>query len=274
MELNLTQPLAFFDLETTGIKVATDRIVEISIYKVYPDGTTETKSDRINPTVPIPSEVSEIHGIYDEDIKDCPTFKDVANSYTQFLKNCDLAGYNSNRFDIPLLVEEFLRAGIDFKIKGRKFIDVQNIFHKMEQRTLIAAFKFYCGKELINAHSANADTMATYEIFKAQLDKYKDVQFKDRKGNVSTPIVNNMQALHEFSTVNKNADLIGHIIFNDKNIEIFNFGKHKGKSVSEVFRKEPSYYNWMMKAEFPLSTKKVLSAIKLRDFNKGANIFS
>ncbi|MDP1624079.1 MAG: 3'-5' exonuclease [Bacteroidales bacterium] len=264
MELNLTKPIAFFDLETTGIKVATDRIVEISIVRQQVDGTTEIKTLRINPEMPIPPEVIEIHGITDEDVKDCPTFKEVARELVKFLENCDLAGYNSNHFDIPLLVEEFLRADIDFDLKGRRFVDVQNIFHKMEPRNLSAAYKFYCSKELVNAHSAEADTVATYEILKAQLDRYADVTFKDRKGNLSQPVINDINALSEFSHSTKAVDLIGHIVYNDKKVEVFNFGKHKGKAVAQVLKDEPSYYDWMMKSEFPLSTKKVLTVLKLR----------
>jgi DNA polymerase III subunit epsilon len=268
MKLNLTRPLAFFDLETTGIKVATDRIVEICIVRVAPDGSTTTKTLRINPEVPIPPEVTAIHGITDEDVKDAPKFAEVAHELARFLDNCDLAGFNSNHFDIPLLVEEFLRAGVDFDLKGRRFIDVQNIFHKMEPRNLRAAYKFYCDRELENAHSAEADTMATYNILLAQLDRYHDTTFTDRKGNVSKPVTNDVKSLSDFSNASRNADLAGHIIFNEKNIEVFNFGKHKGKSVEQVFRDEPSYYDWMMKGEFPLSTKKILTGIKLRGFNK------
>jgi DNA polymerase-3 subunit epsilon len=264
MELNLTKPIAFFDLETTGIKVATDRIVEISIVRQQVDGTTKIKTLRINPEMPIPPEVTEIHGISDEDVKDCPTFKQVARELAQFLENCDLAGYNSNHFDIPLLVEEFLRAEIDFELKGRRFVDVQNIFHKMEPRNLAAAYKFYCAKDLVNAHSAEADTIATYEILKAQLDRYADVTFKDKKGNLTQPVINDVKALSEFSYSTKAVDLIGHIVYNEKNVEVFNFGKHKGKAVAQVFIDEPSYYSWMMKSEFPLSTKKVLTVLKLR----------
>jgi DNA polymerase III subunit epsilon len=268
MELNLTRPLAFFDLETTGIKVATDRIVEICIHRVNVDGSTKTKTFRINPEVPIPPEVTAIHGITDEDVKDAPKFREVAHELIHLLENCDLAGFNSNHFDIPLLVEEFLRAGFDFELKGRRFIDVQNIFHKMEPRNLYAAYKFYCDKDLENAHSAEADTIATFEILKAQLDRYREISFKDKKGNVSKPVVNDVKSLSEFSHATKNVDLIGHIVYNDKNEEVFNFGKHKGKPVSEVFRNEPSYYDWIMKSEFPLSTKKVVTSIKLRGFNK------
>jgi len=268
MELNLTRPLAFIDLETTGIKVATDRIVEICILRANIDGTTKIKTLRINPEMDIPPEVIAIHGITNEDVKDCPAFRDVAHELVQFLDGCDLAGYNSNHFDIPLLVEEFLRAEIDFEIIGRRLIDVQTIFHRMEPRNLSAAYQFYCNQELLNAHSAEADTIATYEILKAQLDKYKEREIKDRKGNLITPVVNDMKALSEFSMQSRNVDLIGHIVFNAKKIEVFNFGKHKGKPVAEVFRDEPSYYNWIMKSEFPLSTKKVVTSIKLRGFNQ------
>lgn len=269
MELNLNRPIAFFDLETTGLSISADRIVEISILKAMPDGSTKILTKKINPGRPIPPEVTAIHGISDEDVKDEPTFAELGNELNQFLNNCDLAGYNAIKFDIPFLVEEFLRNDINFELKGRRFVDVQNIFHKMEQRTLTAAYKFYCGKDLVDAHSAEADTVATYEILKAQLDCYQETEFKDRNGNISVPVKNDMQALHEFSYQTKNVDLAGHIIFNDKNIEVFNFGKHKGKSVEDLFKKEPSYYDWMMKSEFPLTTKKVITAIKLRGFNQG-----
>jgi len=267
MELNLNRPLAFLDLETTGIKVATDRIVEICILRAELDGTTQIKTLRINPEMHIPEEVTAIHGIRDEDVKDCPTFKKVAGELIHFLENCDLAGYNSNHFDIPLLVEEFYRAEVDFDLKGRRFIDVQNIFHKMEPRNLFAAYKFYCGKELVNAHSAEADTVATYEILKSQLDRYQNVMVKDGKGNITEPVVNDVKILSEFSFSSKWVDLVGHIVYNEKKVEVFNFGKHKGKAVSNVFRDEPSYYDWMMKGDFPISTKKVITSIKLRGFN-------
>jgi len=267
MELILTKPIAFFDLETTGIKVATDRIVEISILRLQIDGSSQTLTKRINPEMPIPPEVTAIHGITDDDVKDCPTFKQVAHELAQFLENCDLAGYNSNHFDIPLLVEEFLRADFDFDLKGRRFVDVQNIFHKMEPRNLSAAYKFYCDKELINAHSAEADTVATFEILKSQLVRYAEVTLKDKKGNLTTPVVNDIKALSDFSFGSRAVDLIAHIIYNDKNVEVFNFGKHKGKPVAQVLKDEPSYYDWMMKGEFPLSTKKVLTKLKLRGFN-------
>ena len=250
MELNLTRPLAFFDLETTGLNITNDRIVEISILKAMPDGSQKTLTRLINPTIPIPPETTKIHGITDEDVKGKPTFSEVANELNQFLHNCDLSGYNAIKFDIPMLVEEFFRAEVNFEIKNRRFIDVQNIFHKMEQRTLKAAYQFYCGKELIDAHTAEADTIATYEILKAQLDRYQDIEYADRDGIVSFPVKNEMEALHQFSKQNNNADLVGHIIFNNKEIEVFNFGKHKGKSVEEIFNKEPSYYDWMMKSDF------------------------
>lgn len=269
MELNLKRPLAFFDLETTGIRVATDRIVEISIVKIHPNGKKEIKTRRINPEIPIPPETSAIHGIFDEDVKDEPTFKQLAKGLHEFLQNCDLAGYNSNRFDIPLLIEEFLRADVDFDIENRLMIDVQNIFHKMEQRTLSAAYKFYCGSDLENAHSAEADTLATYEILKAQLDRYADAEFKDKAGKTSKPIINEMHALANFSEANKSVDLIGFILYNENGQEIINFGKHKGKLVSDVLKKEPSYYDWMMNGDFPLSTKKVMTKLKLKYSNLG-----
>jgi len=268
MELNLSRPLVFLDLETTGIKVATDRIVELCLLRVNPDGSQKIKTLRINPGIPIPAEATEIHGISNEDVKDCPRFPQVAHELAEFMDNCDIAGYNSNHFDIPLIVEEFLRAGLDLELKGRRFVDIQNIFHKMEPRNLGAAYKFYCNKVLEKAHSAEADTIATFEVLKAQLDRYNDAEFKDKKGNILKPVVNDIRALSDFSFSNRAADLIGHVIYNDKNIEVFNFGKHKGKAVSEVFRDEPSYYDWIMKSEFPLSTKKVVTAIKLRGFNK------
>lgn len=270
MKLNLTKPLAIFDLETTGTNVGTDKIIEISIIKISPDGREETLTRRINPEMPIPPEATAVHHIGDEDVKDEPNFATLAPALVQFLAGCDLGGYNSNKFDIPLLVEEFLRAGVDFDLKGRRFVDVQNIFHKMEPRTLRAAYKFYCDKEIVNAHSAEADTRATYEILLSQIERYQGAEYTDKDGNVTTPVVNDIRALHEFSFQNRNADLAGHIIFNDKNQEVFNFGKHKGKAVEEIFGNEPSYYDWMMKADFPLYTKKIITAIKLRGFNKNS----
>lgn len=255
MSLKLNKPIVFFDLETTGVSVATDRIVEISILKLHPDGKKEVKTRRVNPQMPIPKESSEIHGIYDEDVKEEPTFKSMAKSLAQFIGNSDLAGYNSNKFDVPLLVEEFLRVGVDFDIENRSLVDVQNIFHKMEQRTLVAAYKFYCDKELIDAHSAEADNIATFEVLEAQLEKYDELE-------------NDVKFLADFSKRTQNADLMGRIVFNEDNIEVFNFGKHKGTPVTEVLAKEPSYYKWMMNGDFPLYTKKVLTAIKLRSFNQ------
>ncbi|MDP4280965.1 MAG: exonuclease domain-containing protein [Bacteroidota bacterium] len=264
MDLKLTRPLAFFDLETTGIRVAVDRIVEICILRINPDQTTNVFTQRVNPEIHIPEESTLVHGITDEDVKDAPTFAMLAHEINQFLMNCDLAGFNSNNFDIPLLMEEFLRAGVNFELKGRKFVDVQNIFHKMEPRNLKAAYKFYCDQDLENAHSAEADTRATYEILKAQLSRYEGVNFKDKNGKISQPVVNDVKALSEFSWLNRNADLVGFIIYNERNVEVFNFGKHKGKPVSDVFHNEPSYYDWIMKSEFPLTTKKVITEIKLR----------
>ncbi len=254
MKLNISRPICFFDLETTGMNVAKDRIVEISILKVYPNGKEEEYTQRINPTVPIPAVTTAVHGISDADIADAPTFAEKATEIHNIIKDSDLAGFNSNRFDIPLLAEELLRCDIDFDIKNRNAIDVQNIFHKMEQRTLVAAYKFYCDKDLTNAHSAAADTKATYEVLKSQLDRYEDLE-------------NNMKSLAEFSTRKKTADFAGFIGFNDKGEEIFTFGKHKGKLVHAVLESEPGYYGWIQNADFPLYTKKVLTAIKLRGFN-------
>ncbi len=264
IQLNLTRPIAFFDLETTGVNVASDRIVEISILKIHVDGTKEIKTKRINPTIPIPKQASEIHGIYDKDVANEPTFKAIAKSLATFLDDCDLGGYNSNKFDVPILVEEFMRADVPFEFKNRKLIDVQNIFHKMEQRTLSAAYKFYCGKEIRNAHSAEADIEATFEVFLSQLERYDGKEFEDKKGNKSFPVKNDMQAIHDFTNINNNADLAGRIGFNDKGIEVFSFGKHTGKPVEQVLRDEPSYFDWMMKGDFPLYTKKVLKEIKDR----------
>ncbi|MXV52085.1 DNA polymerase III subunit epsilon [Pedobacter sp. HMF7647] len=264
MKLNLKRPLAFFDLETTGTNISADRIVEISILKAMPDGTEEIKTLRINPQIPVPLESSLIHGIYDEDIKDAPSFKQVAAELELFLENSDLAGYNSNRFDIPVLMEEFLRAGINFDIENRRFVDVQNIFHQMEQRTLKAAYQFYCGKTIENAHSAEADIKATYEVLLAQIERYKETPFEDKKGNISTPVQNDIDALHVFTNLNKPVDYAGRMVFNEDGIEVFNFGKHKGKCVEEVFDMEPSYYSWMQNGDFPLYTKRCLERIWVR----------
>ena len=254
MQLNLKRPIVFFDLETTGVDTARDRIVEISLVKVMPDGREIVKTRRINPGMHIPAEASAIHHITDEDVKDCPRFAQIAKSLAQFLEGCDFGGFNSNRFDLPVLVEEFLRAGVDVDFKRRRFIDVQNIFHKMEQRTLVAAYKFYCDKNLEEAHSAEADTLATYEVLKAQLDRYPELQ-------------NDVAALAEFSTRDKTADYAGRILINEKGEEVFGFGKYKGRKVEEIFDSEPSYYAWMMNGDFPLYTKKVITEIRCRRKN-------
>lgn len=261
MKLNLKRPIAFFDLETTGVNVASDRIVEISILKAMPDGTEEIKTLRINPGIPIPLESSLIHGIYDEDIMHVPTFKQAGEELARFLDDCDLAGYNSNKFDIPVLMEEFLRAGIDFDIENRHFVDVQNIFHQMEQRTLRAAYQFYCGKAIENAHSAEADIRATYEVLLAQISRYENQNWEDKKGNISKPVQNDIQALHTFTNLNKPVDFAARMVYNDEGIEIINFGKHKGRSVEDVFQAEPSYYNWIQNGDFPLYTKRCLERL-------------
>jgi len=253
--LNLKRPLVILDLETTGVNIGSDRIVEIGLVKVHPSGSREVKTHRINPTIPIPAEASAVHGISDADVKDAPTFADLARELFAFLGGADLAGYNSNKFDIPLLIEEFTRVNIDFDISERKLVDVQNIFHKMEQRTLSAAYKFYCAKDLAGAHSADADALATYEVLLAQVEKYDSLK-------------NEIDYLSQFSTVQKNVDLAGRIVFNDKGQEIFNFGKHKGRLVSDVFRSDTSYYDWMMKGDFATNTKNVITRIRLKDFNK------
>lgn len=266
MKLNLKSPLAFFDLEATGINISTDRIVEISVVKVHPGGKEEIKTMKINPTIPIPKEVSLIHGIYDKDIKDAPTFKEVAKELHQFLEGADLAGFNVLKFDIPLLVEEFLRAGIDFDIEKRNLLDAQKIFHMMEKRNLSAAYKFYCGKTLENAHSAEADTIATYEVFKSQVERYENEEVEDLQGNKLGIIENDMKKIHNLIN-EKMVDLAGRFIFNGEGIECFNFGKHKGKPVEQVLKEEPNYYDWMMKGDFPLDTKRKFTQIKLRSFN-------
>lgn len=247
-QLNLTKPIAFFDLETTGINIASDRIVEIAILKIHPDETKESRVEKINPTIPIPIEASQIHGIYDKDVADKPTFSALSKELNEFLSGCDLAGYNSNYFDIPILIEEFYRSGIEFEIEGRKCVDVLSIFKKMEQRNLTAAFKFYCGKDLNNAHSAEADTNATYEVLLAQLSKYDSLQ-------------NDVSYLHDLTFQNRNLDFEGKIIKNEKGVELINFGKHKGKAINELLKNEPSYFDWMLKQDFSMYTKKILKNI-------------
>lgn len=253
MKLNLKNPLIFFDLETTGININTDRIVEIAYLKVYPNGNEESKTLRINPEMHIPESSSLVHGIYDKDVADCPTFKEVAQNIANDFEGTDIAGFNSNRFDVPLLAEEFLRAGIDIDLSSRKFIDVQVIYHKLEQRTLSAAYKFYCGKDLVDAHSASADVYATYEVLKAQLDTYPD------------DLQNDMKFLSDYSSFTRNVDFAGRIVLDDKGVPIFNFGKYKGMAVSEIFKKDPGYYSWILSGDFTLNTKHVLTKLKLKE---------
>lgn len=247
----MKRPLILFDLETTGVNVTKDRIVEISYIKIFPDGSEQSGKLRINPGMPIPAEATAIHHITDEDVKDAPLFKDVAKNLSKIFEGCDIAGFNSNRFDIPLLMEEFLRAGVEFDVSDRKFIDVQTIFHKMEQRTLVAAYKFYCHKNLDEAHSADADTRATYEVLKAQLDMYPNLK-------------NDVDFLSKFSSQNRNVDLAGRIILNDHDVEVFNFGKYKGQPVAEVLKRDSGYFGWMLQGDFPQDTKNALTRIKLR----------
>jgi DNA polymerase-3 subunit epsilon len=253
LELNLKRPVVFLDLETTGVNVSSDRIVEISLLKISPNGKQQWMTARVNPEMPIPAKITAIHGISDSDVADATTFREIAKNISVFMEGCDLAGYNAIKFDIPVLAEEFLRTDIDFNFRKRKYIDVQVIFHKKEPRTLAAAYQFYCNKNLENAHTSKADTSATYEVLKAQLDRYNDLE-------------NDMEKLSVFSAFNNNVDFAGRIITDENGVEIFNFGKHKGKSVEAVFKEEPSYYAWMMNGDFPLYTKKVLTEIKLRTF--------
>ncbi len=251
MELKLKNPIVFFDLETTGTDIGKDRIVEIATVKVYPDGREESKCRRVNPGIPIPPASTAVHGITDEDVANEPHFPQIAKSLAAYIMGCDLGGFNSNKFDIPILAEEFIRAGVDIDLKKRKFVDVQTIFHKMEQRTLVAAYRFYCGKELEDAHSASADTMATYEVLKAQLDRYEELE-------------NDVAFLADFSSQNRFADYAGRIAYDESGVEVFNFGKYKGRSVEQVFREEPSYFAWMENGDFPEYTKKVVREIYVR----------
>ncbi len=254
-KLNLERPIIFFDLETTGTNTTHDRIVEVSYIKVYPDGREERKCRRLNPEMHIPEESTAIHHISDEDVAGEPTFRQVAKSLLEIFDGCDIAGYNSNKFDVPVLMEEFARCGINFDITGRRFIDVQNIFHKMEQRTLVAAYKFYCGENLEDAHSAMADTQTTYEVLLGQLDRYSELE-------------NDVDFLAKFSNIGRAVDLAARIILNDKDEPIFNFGKHKGKTVKEVLRREPSFYDWIMQGDFPKNTKDVLFQLKFKYENE------
>lgn len=251
MRLKLNRPIVFFDLETTGTNITHDRIVEISLIKVMPDGTEIEKTRRINPEMPIPAEATAIHHITDEDVAGEPTFRQVASSLAQLLKGCDIAGFNSNRFDIPLLDQEFQRAGVAFDISNARFIDVQTIYHKKEPRTLVAAYRYYCDKDLEAAHSANADTRATLEVLKAQLDKYEDLP-------------DTVEALSEYACANRNVDLAGRLIYDDKHREVINFGKYKGKLAEEVLSKDLGYYGWIMNGDFPQNTKNAFTRIRLR----------
>ncbi|MDW7691593.1 3'-5' exonuclease [Flammeovirgaceae bacterium SG7u.111] len=271
MHLKLRNPLVTFDLETTGINPTKDRIVEISALKVMPDGERTVVTKRINPERPIPIETSLIHGIYDEDIKDAPTFKMFAKELAKFLEGCDLCGFNMLRFDLPLLVEEFLRVDINFDVSNRKLIDAQKIFHMMEPRTLGAAVRFYCGKELEDAHSAEADTIATFEVLDAQVARYEGKEIEDPKtGKKYVPVKNDINSLHEI-TSQRLVDLAGRMVYNDKGVAVFNFGKHRNRPVLDVLEKEPGYYDWIMSNEFPLNTKQKLTEIKLSQFNQGNN---
>lgn len=267
MHLKLKNPLAFFDLETTGINIVTDRIVELAVVKVLPNGEKQTFHQKINPTIQIPLEASLIHGIYDADVADAPTFKSIAKNLANFLEGADLAGFNIVKFDIPMLVEEFLRAGINFDSSSRKIVDAQKIFHLMEPRTLSAAYKFYCKKDLTNAHTALADTEATFEVLDAQVAHYEGVTMIDKKGKEYEPVQNDMKVLHELSISNF-VDFASRMVYDEKGVAVFNFGKHKGRPVTEVFQIEPTYYDWMMKGDFALNTKQKLTEIKLSMMKK------
>ncbi|MDE6134634.1 MAG: 3'-5' exonuclease [Muribaculaceae bacterium] len=251
MQLKLTRPIVFFDLETTGTNISKDRIVEISIIKLMPDGRVFEKTRRINPEMPIPAEATAIHHITDEDVANEPTFRQIASSLSQLISGCDIAGFNSNRFDIPVLDAEFERAGLDFDLSKARFIDVQTIYHKKEPRTLVAAYKYYCGKELDGAHSALADTRATMEVLMAQLDKYDDLPSE-------------VSALSEYASANRNVDIVGRLIYDDNGREIINFGKYKGQVAQDVLARDPGYYSWIMQGDFPRSTKAAFTRIKLR----------
>lgn len=252
MKLNLKKPLVFFDLETTGVSSIHDRIIMLGYIKVYPNGNEEAKTIYINPERHIPEETTAIHHITDDDVKDSPTFKQIAANLAATFEGCDFAGFNSNHFDVPMLVEEMLRAGVNFDISKSKLIDVQNIYHKLEPRTLSAAYKYYCHKELDGAHSADNDTMATYEVMKAQLDKYPEV------------LKNDVDFLADFSKMNNNVDLAGRIVYNEQNVPVFNFGKYKGTPVEEVLTKDPGYYGWILQGDFPQNTKQVLTRLRFK----------
>lgn len=265
MKLNLRNAIAFFDLEATGTNVGTDRIVEISIVKLHPDGGREIYTKRVNPTIPVPLESSLIHGIYDKDVKNEPTFKEIAKEVQQFIGTADLGGFNVLKYDIPLLVEEFLRAGIDFDLEHRNLLDAQKIFFLMEKRNLTAAYRFYCNRALENAHSAEADTLATLDVFEAQVERYQGEEIEDLQGKKVGIFTNDMKKIHEMVN-EKMVDLAGRFVFNSQGQEIFNFGKHKGKTIEQALKEEPGYYEWMMKGDFPLDTKRKLTQVKLRGF--------
>ena len=254
MKINLVRPICFFDLETTGINISKDRIVEISVLKIFPNGNKESKTWLVNPKIPIPDEVSNIHGITDDMVVNEPSFDSIGVHVKEMIDKCDLGGFNSNKFDIPLLAEEFLRNEIDFNLENIKCIDVQNIFHKMEKRTLGAAYKFYCQKDLIDAHSSKADTLATFEVLEAQIEKYSELE-------------NNVDFLSDFSSRNKSVDLAGFIIYNKDNIPCFSFGKHKGKTVDFIIENEPGYLGWILNSDFPMYTKKILTKLRLSKLN-------
>lgn len=265
-QLKLKKPLAVFDIESTGINVCRDRIIELSIIKVMPGGATEKYNYRLNPTIPISAESSMVHGIYDEDIKNEPTFKDVAQEIHRVFQGCDLGGFNHIKFDVPLLVEEFLRVDIDFDLKNRRLIDAQKIFHLMEKRTLSAAYKFYCNKELEDAHAAEADTLATLEVILAQIDRYDGQPVIDNNGKTVGIIENNIDLLHKLFN-NQMVDLAGRFVYNQDGVEVFNFGKHRFRPVEEVLKEEPGLYDWMMRGEFPLDTKRKLTELRLKSLN-------
>jgi len=267
MKLNLRIPLCFFDLETTGINITQDRIIEIAVIKVMPGGEIIRKSNLVNPGIPILAESTAIHGISNEDVADKPTFKEIARDYVRFFEGADLAGFNILKFDVPMLVEEFLRAGVEFDYSRKKLIDAQKIFHLMEKRTLSAAFKFYCGKEMDNAHSAETDTQATMDVLMAQIERYENQDVTDGQGNKIGVIKNDMEELNKI-TATEMVDLAGRMVKNDKGEPVFNFGKHKSKPVLTVFKEEPSYYDWMMNGDFPLDTKRKLTEIKLSSLRK------
>ena len=267
MKLNLRTPLCFFDLETTGINITHDRIIEIAVIKMMPGGEVIRKSNVLNPTIPIPVESSAIHGLKDEDVRDKPTFKEVAKDYARFFEGADLAGFNILKFDVPVLVEEFLRADVDFDYSRKKIVDAQKIFHLMEKRTLAAAYRFYVNKEILNSHTAEADTEATMEVLLAQVEKYENQDVTDGLNRKIGQIKNDIEILSKI-TSSELVDLGGRMVFNDKRQEVFNFGKHKSKVVTDVLKQEPSYYEWMMNGDFPLDTKRKLTEIKLRGFKK------